>query len=82
MDDLGGWEPTGRERDLLLRLIDGLEKRIDALRADVNVLMGRETPDADARVRPFGIGLTTWIALLTGFGALLAGIGAVLGASK
>jgi hypothetical protein len=74
MDDLGGWGP---------KAWDLLQDRVDALRADVNVLMGKQAPVSETNgVRPFGIGLATWAVLLTGFGGLLAGIAAVIGAGS
>lgn len=68
-DDLApdGW--TGKALDLLA-------KRVDAIRADVNVLMGRprdaEPPPGEARIG--GIGIGTWIAIFATVFVPLVGI--------
>lgn len=56
-DDLGGWGP---------KAWDLMKDRVDALRADMNALMGRprDAPaPKDGEPRLGGIGITTWIAI-------------------
>lgn len=56
-DDFGGWGP--KAWDLLL-------DRVNAIRADLNALMGRPpsaNPPQSGEPRIAGIGLTTWIAI-------------------
>lgn len=60
-DDLGGWGP---------KAWDLLHDRVNALRADVNVLMGRPSDaghDDESRTRdprPGGVGLATWVSIV------------------
>jgi hypothetical protein len=55
-DDLGGWGPKAWNL---------LEKRVDALRSDVNVLMGRPAnAPAGSEPKLGGLGIGTWLAIL------------------
>lgn len=55
-DELGGWGP---------KAWDLLKDRVDAIRADVNVLMGRPAESEPHHDEPKlgGVGLGTWIAI-------------------
>jgi hypothetical protein len=77
----GGW--TAKALDMLEKRLDDavemMEKRIDALRANVNVLMGRQPTGEDHdRVRIFGISIGAWTALITAFASLLAAAALIL----
>lgn len=58
-DDRGGWGP---------KAWDLLHERVNALREDVNVLMGRRPDDDPPRPagepRIGGIGIGTWVAIV------------------
>lgn len=74
LDDLheGGW--TARALDLLAA-------RVDAIRADLNVLMGRARPDHDPSTgepRLGGIGIGTWIAIFATIVVPLIGTAALV----
>lgn len=66
-DDFGGWGP---------RAWDLLKDRVDAIRADVNVLMGRprgvEPKDGEPRIG--GIGIATWVAIVATIVVPLVGV--------
>lgn len=75
--DLGGWGP--KSWDLLERSIATLEKRIDAIRADLNLLMGKpHDGDPPEGKRIGGISITTWIALLATVVVPLVGTAALV----
>lgn len=63
--DLGGWGP---------KAWDLLKDRVDALRADVNVVLGRAPAPKNGDPRIGGIGIATWIALFATIVVPLVGI--------
>lgn len=67
--NLGGWGP---------KAWDLLQARVDALRSDVNVLMGKEPPSKNSDPRIAGVGLATWIALFATIVVPLLGTAALV----